>query len=143
MSAHVAWKDYYSVGDASLDGQHKQIIGVINELYDATQSANDQQVIKLLLDRLASYTMDHFNREEAVMREHEYPNLAEHKALHDNLRQRTLDLRDHADLVTQRDLLHFLKQWWVCHIQDCDKKYAPYLTAMASADFSSILRGER
>jgi hemerythrin len=133
MSAHVTWKEYYSVGDPSLDSQHKQIIGIINELYDAMQAPSDQKLVKRLLDRLVGYTMNHFKCEEVVMRQHEYPALAEHKALHDKLRQRTVDLREHADLVTQRDLLHFLKKWWMEHIQEIDKAYAPYLQTAANA----------
>jgi hypothetical protein len=38
-------------------------------------------------------------------------------------------LRDNANLMTGRDLLIFLKEWWANHIQDQDKKYAPYLNA--------------
>ena len=35
----------------------------------------------------------------------------------------------HATLVTGRDLLLFLKEWWCNHIQEQDMKYMPYLIA--------------
>ena len=50
-----------------------------------------------------------------------------HKALHDAMRQRTIGLRTHLTLVTARDVLVFLKDWWLDHIQGEDKKYAVYL----------------
>jgi hemerythrin len=43
------------------------------------------------------------------------------------MRQKTLDLHDNTDLVTGHDLLAFLKDWWLGHIQSEDKKYAPYV----------------
>jgi hemerythrin-like metal-binding protein len=131
MIPYVTWKDFYSVGDPSIDAQHKQIIGAINELYEAMQLGKDRAVLEPILDRLLQYTLAHFEHEEQVMQEHEYPDFAPHKALHDRIRQKTIDLREHAHLVTGHDLLRFLKDWWVGHIQGCDKKYTPYLEVPA------------
>jgi hemerythrin len=127
MIPYVTWKGFYSVGDASLDAQHKQIIGVINELYEAMQQGKDRLVLKPITDRLLQYTLAHFKHEEQLMQGREYPDFAEHKALHDTIRQKTGDLREHAYLVTGQELLRFLKDWWISHIQGQDKRYAPYL----------------
>jgi hemerythrin-like metal-binding protein len=127
MPACIAWKDFYSVGDRSLDAEHKQIIGVINDLYDAMHQGRDHTLVKPLLDRLVQYTAVHFRHEEQVMRQCEYPELPQHRAHHDRLRRNTAGLRDNVDLVTGRDMLRFLKDWWLGHIQGEDKKYAPYV----------------
>jgi hemerythrin-like metal-binding protein len=71
--------------------------------------------------------LTHFKYEEQRLRDHEYPGLAVHQLLHDKLRQRTIDLRDNANLMTGKDLLRYLKEWWCDHIQGEDKKYAPYV----------------
>ena len=131
MAAYVVWKPFYSVGDPSLDAEHKQILGILDDLYVATEQAPNHPVSTVLWRRLLQYTMTHFNHEERVMREHDYPGLSEHVTLHARLRQRTADLETHADLVTSRDLMRFVKEWWLEHIQAEDKKYAPYLTASA------------
>ncbi len=91
--AAITWKDFYSVGDASLDAQHQQIVGVINELYEAMEKKSAQQAVKPILDRLVKYTFEHFKREEEAMAAAEYPDLIEHRALHDKIRQKTLDLQ--------------------------------------------------
>ena len=130
---HVVWKPFYSVSHPALDAQHKHIIAIVNDLYVAMQDGNDRAVLKPLLDRLVQYTNFHFRFEEQVMQAQGYPASAEHKALHDRLRQRTLDLRDSISLVTGQDLLKFVKQWWVDHIQSEDKRYVPYLKAPAQA----------
>ncbi|MGA2799620.1 MAG: bacteriohemerythrin [Thermoguttaceae bacterium] len=131
--AAIAWKDFYSVGDASLDAQHQQLIGVINELFDAMEKKSAQQAIKPILDRLVKYTFEHFKREEETMATAGYPDLIEHRAMHDKIRQKTLDLQENADFVTGHNLLAFLKQWWMGHIQTEDKKYAPFLEALGSS----------
>lgn len=130
MSSYIVWKDYYSVGDESLDAQHKQIIGIINELYEAMQQGVDHRAVAPFLDRLIQYTINHFRHEEECLLAHQYPDFAQHKALHDKMRQKTAAWRENADIVTGRDLLVFLKEWWCNHIQDQDKKYAPYLKVL-------------
>ena len=133
MAFCIAWKDYYSVGDESLDAQHKQLLGIINELYSAIEQGADRLAVRPILDRLLQYTLTHFKHEEEVMSAHDYPGLAQHKAFHDKMRQRTIDYCENADLVTGRDLFSFLKQWWCNHIQEQDKDYAPYLKVAVEA----------
>ena len=129
MAAYIVWKDFYSVNDPSLDAQHRQIIESINELYDAWESPEAAAATKRVLERLVQYTHTHFDHEEKVMREVGYPEseFEAHKALHDAMRQRTIGLRTNLTLVTARDVLVFLKDWWLNHIQGEDKKYAGYM----------------
>lgn len=130
MRSYITWKDAYSVGNETLDAQHRQIIGIINDLYEAIQQDDDSKAIKPLLNRLVQYTTNHFQQEEKFLAEHEYPDFVYHKMLHDKMRRETLAWRDNADIVTGRDLLRFLKEWWCNHIQQEDKKYTPYLATL-------------
>jgi hemerythrin len=127
MTDYVTWKEFYSVGNPSIDVEHKQVIGIINDLHEAMGEGKDQALVKPILDRLLKHTLAHFEHEEHVMQDNEYPDFAQHKALHDEIRQKTIALHEHADLVTGRDLLQFLKDWWLGHIQNQDRKYTPYL----------------
>jgi hemerythrin len=65
------------------------------------------------------------------MREHHYPSLAEHRVLHAQLRKRTVDFREYMSLITARDLLNFLRSWWMSHIRNVDQQYAPYMELSA------------
>jgi hemerythrin len=127
MTTSISWKPFYSVGVASVDAQHKQILDAINKLCAALERGNEQAVLQPLLDQLVQYTDVHFKHEEQLIEEHGYPKLTEHKALHAQLRKRTVDLRAYMSLVTAHDLLGFLKNSWLDHIQSEDKQYAPYL----------------
>ena len=51
--------------------------------------------------------------------------------MHDEMRRRAFEFRSNPDTVVGRELLQFLKNWWMRHIQNQDKSYAPYLDAVA------------
>ena len=131
MSAYVQWKDFYSVGENSLDAQHKQIIAIIDDLYNAMHAGREYSELKGLMERLVRYTMTHFQHEEQIMQACGYPDFENHKALHDLMRRRTLGLRANLNLMTGHDLLCFLKDWWTGHIQSEDQCYIPYVSAAA------------
>lgn len=126
MLGYINWCSYYSIGDKSIDDQHKQIIAIINDLWKAMDKDDNQKEVQSLLDRLVEYTHTHFKFEEEKMQACGYPELAEHKALHEMMRQKTLDFKQYENLNAS-ELLKFLKQWWVNHILEYDKKYSPYL----------------
>ena len=136
MARYVAWKPSYSVGHAALDEQHRQILQIVNDLYSAMQGGDAQSVVKPLLERLLKYTHTHFAPEEQIMQECGYPNLEDHKELHATLRRKTAGLRANVGLVMGVDLLHFLRDWWLEHIQEEDQRYAPYARA-ATVDQAS------
>ncbi len=127
MATYVAWKPYYSVGDSSLDAEHQQILGAIDELYSEMATDKENAKTRKLLDRLVQYTHTHFQHEERIMQEAGYPELAAHKIEHERMRQRTVELRTNLSHVKAADLLRFLKEWWTNHIQAEDKSYSPYL----------------
>jgi hemerythrin len=133
MAAYVQWKPFYSVVDPDLDAEHQQILGILNDLYVALERVPNHPASAALWKHLVQYTNSHFRHEEQVMQEHEYPGLSEHVAQHARLRKRTADFQMNASLVTNCDLLRFVKEWWLEHIQGEDKKYAPYLMASAPA----------
>jgi len=95
----------------------------------ALEEGDDRAVLEGLLERLMQYTNTHFTFEERVMRDAGYPDLASHKQLHESLRRKTAGLQTHSELVMGSDLLRFLKDWWLSHIQEEDHRYAPYVAA--------------
>ena len=124
---YIVWKPYYSVKNESLDAEHKVIFGLINELRDAVIKKQADLDLRAISDRLVQYTNTHFKHEERLLMAADYPNLAEHLREHEKLRRRSADFRDNLNLVTGQDMLRFLKDWWCQHIQETDKRYAPYL----------------
>jgi hemerythrin len=129
----VAWKDFYSVKNEELDGHHKKIVLMVNELYDALENGTEREVIRSLLNALVDYTKFHFAREEELMAECEFPDLPSHKLSHETMVWKTNRLAMQSDNVSGQDLLRFLKTWFVNHICGEDKQYSPFMQRLARA----------
>ena len=126
----IQWRDYYSVGDCELDGQHQKVIYMINWLYEVIWFGDDRAALPTLMRRLSEYTDSHFGDEERVMRKVDFPGYAQHKEIHDKLSGDTRDLLFGSlqeDGPDTRDVLQFLKRWWINHITGDDKEYMYYL----------------
>ena len=50
------WTDKLSVGVAVIDDDHKKLVGMVNELYDAMQSGRGKDSLGRILDGLVQYT---------------------------------------------------------------------------------------
>ncbi len=132
MTPWITWKSYYSVGEPTLDNQHKKILALVSDVYEAVERRDDDATVRRVLKELSRYSLTHFRYEEQLMRDCGYAHVAEHSALHEEFRQRSRAWEAEAEFLTARDLLLFLKQWWVEHIQSEDKKYMPCFRPAAS-----------
>lgn len=131
--ALMEWSDRLSVGITQFDNEHKRLVGMVNDLFDAVQAGKGKDALGRILDGLITYTKTHFANEERYMTQHGYPDLPAHKAEHDALAKQVLDVqakyRAGASAVLSMEVMTFLKGWLVKHIQGTDKKYGPFLNA--------------
>jgi hemerythrin len=127
MVDYVTWKHSYSVNDPSLDAEHKQILDTINQLYLPMQGRRPGLAAERLLGSLIRDMRDHFDHEEEQLKDTAYPSFVNHKALHDDMMQRSVDLQTQLMSLPPCDVLTFLKDWWLEHIQVEDKKYVAHL----------------
>jgi hemerythrin len=124
------WKPAYSVNISSIDAQHQTLLAMGRELLDAMSTRQGQAATGKILDRLIKYTATHFAYEEQLMQTNGYPAFAAHKSEHDALIAKVLQFQ--VDLKAGRaaisiQLLEFLKNWLVGHIQGSDRKYVPFI----------------
>jgi len=131
LGQFIEWTDEISVGIQEIDEQHKQLVGLINRLYEAMILGEDKlNVAKEVLAELEKYTVIHFAVEECLFRIFDYPDYAEHCELHKNLcnqvREINLKVQSGERLITP-ELLFFLRKWITNHIMVEDKKYGPFL----------------
>lgn len=136
MGNMFGWNQKYSVGIPSIDAQHQNLFAVAHELYKAMSAGQGKFALSRILDRLVQYTVVHFAHEERLMRQNDYPNLAQHQEEHAALTRQVLqfqtDFRAGRVAMTVQ-LLNFLKTWLEQHIQGSDQAYAACLKAKAVA----------
>jgi len=129
----MVWNDKLSVGVAVIDEEHEKLISMINELHDAIQGGHGKDSLGKILDGLIVYTATHFAHEEKLFADTGYPAAAAHKKAHDDLRKQVLDVQEKykagASGALSLEVMNFLKNWLITHIQGSDKKYGPHLNA--------------
>ena len=81
------------------------------------------------LERLVAYTLVHFAHEERIQLDCGYPDYAAHKAQHDELARQVQHYQTEcrAGRKVTVQVLHFLKEWLVQHIQNSDARLLPYV----------------
>lgn len=87
------WKEEYNVGVDYVDEAHRKLFSVLRkmvELYSENDSQKNKHASVEAVKFLKSYTVKHFQEEEAYMRKVAYAGYSTHKSLHDNLRENTL-----------------------------------------------------
>ncbi|MCK5917686.1 MAG: hemerythrin family protein [Cocleimonas sp.] len=126
----AVWKDEYSVGVESLDGDHRKLLNLINNLQTAVHYQTGEIFEKEALDEVVAYTKYHFEREEKMLEEADYPDLDAHKELHAKMIAEVdgfvaeYDKRGHEAL---EEVAQYLKDWLVGHINGTDQEYSPLL----------------
>ncbi|MBP7554444.1 MAG: hemerythrin family protein [Spirochaetes bacterium] len=123
------WKEEYSVGISSIDEQHKKLVSLLNELHSSMLSARANSILEKLLTELSEYTVYHFKNEENLMIDHKYSKYEEHKKNHKNFTDKVHsyleDFKNGKKLLTV-ELLFFLKDWLINHINGEDKQYSAF-----------------
>lgn len=85
---------------------------------------------KEALEELVSYTKYHFEREEKLMSENDYPDFEAHKAQHE---QMIAQVEEFVQLYNEKghdalnEIVEFLTGWLINHINGTDKQYSEHL----------------
>ncbi|MEI8197767.1 MAG: bacteriohemerythrin [Phycisphaerae bacterium] len=132
------WTPDLAVGNAQIDAQHKELFLRVNRLLDAMKAGQAATELPALLDFLGKYVVAHFNGEEALMKQFNYPNAAHHHRLHLEFLQRfqTYQTQFAAKGPATSLLLQFQKEatdWLVTHISKTDKELGAFLQQKQAA----------
>lgn len=128
------WKEKYSVGVEKFDKQHKQLLKIGRDLVSAFENMEkgiDQfDLIVELLQEMQEYTVYHFESEEKAMKEIDYPELNQHKEIHQKFVKKLEDIDveniDKNQKQFSMELLDFIANWIEEHILGEDQKYKSY-----------------
>ena len=126
----IAWKDCYATQIVSLDKEHQGLVEQINRLYTAIREHKEREVLLSIFDALVAYTRQHFSHEEQLLADYNYPELAEHQAIHQQLTEQVLDFRKKLTTggeVAATEVMAFLRSWLLEHIVKEDVPYGPFL----------------
>lgn len=128
---HLVWDESrYALGIPSIDGEHRGLVNLVNELADTVANGCDCEKARQKMEKILDFASDHFAREETLMRMHGFPGLEQHVAEHEKL------LREAGNLIetlsperANRALLvtAFFTDFIENHIQHQDRALSQFL----------------
>jgi hemerythrin len=127
--SYLKWSDKYSLNVAEIDEQHKKLVGLVNEMYDAMHAGKGRDMIGTVIAEFVAYTDYHFKAEERLLRQNGYPEYNGHKEMHDNLSRKAHSIKkafDRGNTPTAIEVMLLLTNWLNTHILEEDRKYKPY-----------------
>ena len=122
----VQWTDSLSTGISLIDEQHKMLLNYINNLYHAMQRGVTDDILLNILDVLHDYTVSHFSTEEQFFLHSDYKDSEKHREIHRKFTSRIAEFRDNmknGSAQVSMELLNFLRDWLIHHIQGTDHQY--------------------
>lgn len=130
------WSDAYRLGITEIDHQHEGFFDAAHRLYDQIVDCRGEHGVEEAVAFLRDYARQHFQTEEALMRRHAYPHLAEHQKLHAAFFE-SLDELEH-DLAVFGPSQHLAdralsvaQEWLIEHIGEEDMRYVAYVKSGA------------
>lgn len=127
MPPVMHWSDDLSVGVGELDGHHRKMIRLINQLHDGTVTGLTDETLGRILSELADYSVYHFRTEETYMDQFRYPGYPAHRKEHEAFIAKVAAFQD--DLKNRQAgrgvaLIAFLQDWLSSHIRQTDQQYS-------------------
>jgi hemerythrin len=122
----LEWDNKYSVKVSLIDEQHKKLFEIINKAVVVKKDSNNPRDIIKILNDMTKFAQEHFETEETYMKEFNYPEYQDHKEEHMDFSTRTIAYLKEVIKSNYRianEILEYIKQWLVDHIQSTDKKY--------------------
>jgi hemerythrin len=126
----IKWREGYNTGVAQFDNEHRKIVELIDLMFAAIRDKSGKEIVEKVCNDVVAYTGYHFDNEEQAMRAVGYPGLDEQVGEHNRLKAEALRFQETINTNFPEgtsEFYRFLRDWLVKHIQDCDKKYGPYL----------------
>lgn len=115
----VQWGPFLSVGDATTDEQHRQILAQCNRLadlcaVDGGNSTADPEFMESY-DRLMTLAREHFAAEEARLVAGAHPDLEDYRHACEEYDYLTVEIAT-AENFDKIELQRFVALWWIGHI---------------------------
>jgi len=121
----LQWKTEYSVGIDSMDHEHREMIDLINGLYEKIGVDSNADQVEEILGEIFNTISMHFALEERMMRNSSYSEYQAHKDDHEELLDQIRDMMDDFDADRSSGaarLEQSLSDWFAGHFSTFDAR---------------------
>ena len=133
----VTWSQTFSVGIRSIDDQHKELLNLVNDMYNHIigDEKEERAYFRKVIKKTVKYIKVHFATEEKIMQRTKFQGYAGHKRVHDTFILNVVDIIKKYDEGRRVSLIfftNFVKDWILTHIAIMDKQYFDHLVKNAA-----------
>jgi hemerythrin len=119
----IHWDKSLETGHPLVDAEHRILVLLFRKLDVSLKTHQPPEVMRHIIREVVRCVEFHFQSEENLMRETDYPGLEAHQSVHAEL---LIELNAYvAKIAAHRefpeDLLSFLNQWLTLHIAEHDQ----------------------
>lgn len=121
----IEWDERFSIGVPSVDHEHRQLIGLVNDTYDRLVCPGGENAVMDFLGEIFARISMHFALEEKIMRDKIYDHYNEHKADHERLLDEIRDIMDNYEdgkFFSERQCAQSLQLWFTGHFRTHDAR---------------------
>jgi len=131
------WKPSLMIGIAEIDAQHMALFEMAEWFAAAVEAREGPGVLEELFGFLAEYALDHFAAEERVMREVDFPQLAQHAQEHVRFKRQLASLvsqwsSEGASPAVLLALRGFLELWLAEHVTTSDQRIGDHVRELSA-----------
>jgi hemerythrin len=122
----------FKLGIDEVDCEHMKLVDMLNAVHALIREGKKDEARQYFSETLSAYVVEHFANEEAFMERMGYPNLEDHKKIHENFKKSFSELLPKIESFDDRAFRMALTDaftWIISHIGKTDKKYAKYYEA--------------
>jgi len=126
----IEWRDEFSVGVPDVDHEHRELIGLINQLHDAMSGENATLTVLDFLGEIYAHVSAHFALEEKIMREQNYDQYQDHKDDHERLLDEIRDIMDDYEesaYFSDEEFAGHVERWFTEHFKTRDARLHKHL----------------
>jgi len=118
------------LGVKQIDEHHEKLVNILNRSYSSLMLHNHDKELETIIEELRDYTHYHFETERKLMADLGYPEAASHLQAHEQFTGAILEFQERfrkGESLVAMDVLVFLKEWLVDHIQVTDRSFTRFL----------------
>ena len=132
------WDPALDTGNSEIDSQHRALFACASRLVEAVTLGRAAAEVADSIRFQADYVRQHFEAEEALMRQHGYPEVEVHAEIHRRITRRLAEVvaayQRHGgtgDLIGDVDAM--MRGWVSLHIGEKDRDFVEFLRAKGNA----------
>lgn len=131
----MIWKEKYKIGVPQIDAQHEELFSRVTAFVETVRSDKAWDVkianVNETLDFMKDYVVTHFHEEEAYQEEIGYPQLEQHRQMHNDMVDYVVRISEQCEKEGYREIVlqQFagkLVTWLVNHVVTDDLKIADF-----------------